>query len=76
MTLSIKSKWLKDFNQQEEYPFKYLDVTSFGATQKSQFQQHVKSEKHQKNIQLKQKRSHSQAQLIEDENIVFWGFTV
>ncbi len=72
MTLSTRSMWLKHFNAREDFPFKYLDNAAsfckicekaFGATEKSQFQQHLKSERHNENAQLKLKRSLSQAQL-------------
>lgn len=72
MSSNARAKWLKEFNQKDSYPFKFLDSTivfcaacekSFAGTQKSIFQQHMKSDKHMKNVTLKDKRKAVQAQL-------------
>ena len=66
------ASYLKSFNDKEDYPFKVLDrdqifckvcERSFVGSQKSQFQQHMKTERHQTNCKLKTKRTQSQAQL-------------
>ncbi len=75
MSSSARAKWLKSFNDREDYPFKAMDNSSlvfckvceksFAGTKKSTIQQHVATERHQKNSQLKSKRSQTQAQLEE-----------
>lgn len=67
-----KIKWLKEFNTKSEDPFKVTESgqffckaceDAFSWGRKSELVQHSKSQRHKKNLQLKAKRSHTQAQL-------------
>ena len=69
---STVAKWLKSLNEKEDYPLKKLQgdqifckacEQSFGGSQKSQLEQHIKSAKHGTNCELKKKRTQTQAQL-------------
>ncbi len=70
---ATKLKWLKDFNECEDYPFKFLEQTdkafckicqsSFTTTIKSCFNQHIKTDRHTTNKELKRKRAQTQQQL-------------
>ena len=68
---SLQVKWLKELNKDSDF-FKFIlgntlyckaCETSFTATQKSQVDQHCKSNKHGANLKLKKKRNSIQAQL-------------
>jgi len=71
--VSVKiEKWLKELNSEKDTPFKFLNEkicfckfceSSFRATMKSQLIQHTKSEKHEKNKQLKAKKRLMQVQM-------------
>ena len=70
MTTSTRKKWLLAFNESKDYPLKLQKTShifckvcekSFSGIQKSQVKQHLESDKHRKNSQLK--RPHRQAQL-------------
>jgi len=74
MSAATRQKWLRELNDRDDFPFKYLTGSgnkvyckvceaSFAGAQKSQFQSHKASEKHKKNTELKSKWSSSQTQL-------------
>ena len=66
-------KWLQKFNERKDYPFKQVNNSStiyckaceksFDGFQKVQFSQQSKSGRHKQNMQLKAKRTQTQAQL-------------
>jgi hypothetical protein len=72
MSSKTRLKWLRELNDREDYPFKFMEgdtiycktcECSFSASQKSQLKQHKESIKHKTNIQKKTKRTQVQAQL-------------
>lgn len=64
MTSHTRAKWLKEFNEVDNYPFKFInDTTAYCsvcertlAAKKFAFQQHVQTERHKENLNLKKKR--------------------
>lgn len=76
ITPATKAKYLKEFNDREDFPFTFtsprtVDVfckiceSTFSGGQKELFKQHLKSAKHGKNKELKRKRTATQALLSE-----------
>ena len=73
-------KWLHQFNERKDYPFKKVENSStiyckaceksFDGFQKIQFSQHSKNGRHKQNMQLKAKRTQTQAQL---KDLVKWN---
>ncbi|QQP54388.1 Hypothetical protein FKW44_007207, partial [Caligus rogercresseyi] len=68
---STQHKWLQQLSLSND-DIKFVDMktafcrhceSSFESRQKGQVKQHIESAKHKKNMQLKTKRSSSQAQL-------------
>lgn len=71
-TSKTMAKWLKTYNERDDFPFMEASKDKvfckacerlFTVTKKSALEQHVKSDHHKKNTELKLKRSHTQAQL-------------
>lgn len=73
--MATKLKHLREFNERHEFPYVYVSLKSsnecfckycdstFSASQRELFRQHAKTSRHQKNMDLKKKRTASQALL-------------
>ncbi len=75
-TAALRARYLQEFNDKSNFPFVYTSTMSpesfckfcestFSGSQKELFRQHMKRAKHKQNIELKKKRTATQALLTE-----------
>ena len=78
-TPPLRRKYLAEFNEKDGFPFSYVSPSSttcfckyckstFSGTQQSVFSAHIQRAKHKQNIELKKKRTATQALLSELPN--------